>query len=255
MEVNSSITGNYYNYNWFNINKTVLTFALDANADISSENAELTEEQRLDVKGLYIGSGNLKIKYLPVNANIKFPSVIAYQAYNCSVQRVNDDHFKDLFELETVHLTRNKISFISSDAFKDLVNLKFLNLAINKLTLINKKVFRNLQKLESFNLSWNEIEFVSVNAFDSMTELRNASLSYNNIQAIFSEHFVNNRKLENVWLNDNKIKHIDSGLFNNHNYLILVNFNRNSCIKNEFCDKIFICSNKLNEINNKIALC
>lgn len=74
-------------------------------------------------------SENKNILFLPVLVHEKFPNVIAYYAFHCSIREISKKNFEKLSRLEDLNLNSNQIEIIRSDTFEDLVALQQLHIS------------------------------------------------------------------------------------------------------------------------------
>lgn len=85
------------------------------------------------VEGLRLAE-NRKIRFLPEKVSEKFPNLLAYYAYSCSLTEVFKINFEKLVKLKILLLDSNQIVKIPSDTFEDLKSLEYVQL--------RKKLFR-----------------------------------------------------------------------------------------------------------------
>ncbi|CAG9809768.1 unnamed protein product [Chironomus riparius] len=236
---------------WFRFNMRLWTFRINSNDAILVENGEISTTKNEAIKALTFNN-NKNIKFPPVKVHEKFPNLVAYQIFNCSVKDVRHKNFEHLSEIQAVYLGYNLITHISSDTFIDLPKLKFLSLQGNQLQSIDGHMFENLKNLKELFLNDNHINFISRSAFDDLTELRNISIAENKIEYLTEEHFQKNTKLENIFLNRNKIRSLSPTMFDNMKLLVGVNLKDNLCIDGDFYVDIEHCITRFSELKEKI---
>jgi Leucine rich repeat len=117
---------------WRDHVKEAETCWMDKLTSIDSKEMTIAIDRDETIEGLSFWC-NLKIKFLPIQVNEKFPNLLAYQASFCSVKEISKDHFKGLTKLKLLHLEGNQIEKVSTDTFEDLVALEGLDLSRKKL--------------------------------------------------------------------------------------------------------------------------
>ncbi|KAM0680790.1 hypothetical protein GINT2_001064 [Glugoides intestinalis] len=156
-----------------------------------------------------------------------------------NIKELQPNIFNNLQKLESLYLSKNKLTEFPSCVFDGLVNLKSFWLEDNNIKELQPNIFNNLQKLESLNLYDNKLtEFPSC-VFDGLVNLKSFGLQNNNIKELQPNIFNNLQKLEylnlsknkltefpscvfdglvnlkSFWLEDNNIKELQPNLFNN----------------------------------------
>ena len=74
-----------------------------------------------------------------------------------SIELIDINTFKDMYNLEKLYLDDNKIKQLGNGVFQDLINLRVLWLESNNIISIDRNIFINLNKLELVCLSNNPI--------------------------------------------------------------------------------------------------
>lgn len=127
----------------------------------------------------------------------------------------NGDEAFCLAALETLDLSRNKISRIEPDVMNGLPSLRELNLSNNRLDFVDKKeivsnfrLFHNLAHLERLNLSHNRIVHVNQDSFaaDTLEGLKTLRLDNNQIARIGFNTFARLKQLRLLDLGSNRIR-------------------------------------------------
>lgn len=236
---------------WFKFDMKFWTFRVNSDNVILVENVEIQAARSEAVKGLTF-SNNKNVKYPPVKVHEKFPHLVAYQIYNCSLKDVRYENFENLTDLQAVYLGYNVLTAIPVDIFKDLSKLKFLSLQGNHLHSIHEDVFKNLINLRELFLNHNHIHLLPPNIFENLRELRNISLTDNKIELLTDEHFRNNGQMENIFLHSNKIKELDSKMFDHMRNLKVVHLKGNVCVNEDFFIETDSCEKRLDEIKARI---
>lgn len=67
---------------------------------------------------------NRKIAFLPVEIYEKFPNLIAYAAWSCSIKDLQKENFHNLKEIKLINLSDNLLETIHSNTFEGLMNLE-----------------------------------------------------------------------------------------------------------------------------------
>lgn len=102
-------------------------------------------------------SENRNILFLPVLVYKKFPNLIAYYAFHCSIREISKKNFEKLSRLEDLNLNSNQIERIRSDTFEDLVALQQLHISeCSKTVILN---------ILSFSLSAGSNQIKQMNGF------------------------------------------------------------------------------------------
>lgn len=81
---------------------------------------------------------NPKVHFLPVEVYLKFPNLVVYTAFQCSVKTISKKNFKRLNKLSCLELNDNLIESIPSNTFEDLISLMKLNLSKKNLKIIKE---------------------------------------------------------------------------------------------------------------------
>lgn len=189
----------------------------------------MTDTTSINVQGLKISAqademvcglrftDNEKVSFLPNNVHKKFPNLLGFDAFSCSIKSVSRENFKGLKRLEELWLGANRIEKIMNNTFLDLTSLKRLNLGKkgllfvlfsilflkfshvdkNKIKFLNGATFNHLNRLEKVWLSENDCidkNFEGQNEILRMLEDVTAKCSFNesddeNEQKTFQELF------------------------------------------------------------------
>lgn len=157
-----------------------------------------------DVRGVEIH--NQKTFYIIRDLTDFFPNMTDLYVFRSDIRRISrSDFWYYRHQLETLSLSRNRLTFVPTDAFEDLIRLEYLSLSFNALTAVpNLKALKKLKELYLFE---NSIESLSATDFES------------------------NVKLEIIWLYYNKIQYIDfAGVFDYASNLKYADLTNNRCI-------------------------
>lgn len=129
------------------------------------------------------------------------------------MNRIDENLFKGLSSLKELILEANQIEEIHPNAFQDLTNLETLYLSRNKLTRIDENIFKGLSNLYLLIVNNNEINEIDEFAFSDLSNLGRLDLSHNMIEQLGSNVFRNLTKLQFLTLHNNQLFSIDSKTF------------------------------------------
>lgn len=247
---------------WFYLDKNLLTCRIDSQKIVKGK-FTLSPLADSSIEAVSF-EHNKNLTIIPDNIAHYFPNVIGFQAFNCSVEIINEKNFKGLKKLRNLNLSHNKIQTIQCDAFIDLNKLEFLTLSNNKIKflctrlfsalenlrslffytneikILHSKTFHSLHNLEHLNLNNNEIQFLPAESiFETLTIIKNVSLGYKKLEFINENLFVNNTKLEKIWLRNNKIKSLSENILDGKTSLHYIDVRDNECINKFYWAKDF----------------
>ena len=175
-----------------------------------------------------------EVKFLIENIAETFPNLVQYEVEFCPIKNINNNHFKNLFNLEKLMLGTNQIEKISKDSFKDLTSLKFLSLQHNKLKKFDSEWFKTLTNLETLGMHYNEVEELDAKICSELANLVKVDFTGNQLISIPANLFQKNFKLKMIELNYNKIQIINAAMFDHLTELRYVQLYGNECIDNMF---------------------
>lgn len=204
------ITCEYYGYDWNDWGKRYTCSA--KLEDVTKPGIAITNvigehkgsNTNEDVRGVEIQ--NQKTFYIIRGLTQYFPNMTDLYVFRSDLRRLSRSDFTNYqHRLETLSLSRNRITFIPNDTFDDLIRLEILSLSFNALTVVpNLKALKNLKELYLFE---------------------------NSIESLIATDFESNEKLEVIWLYWNKIQYIDpAGVFDYAPHLKYVDLTNNRCI-------------------------
>ncbi|XP_011308295.1 protein toll [Fopius arisanus] len=158
----------------------------------------------------------------------------------------------DFRSLETLVLSRNKLTNVTADLLHDLQNLTLLNLrendlrelphgfldiphlesielGSNKLEIIEPAIFQNLEKLKLLNIWSNKLVEIKPHSFDKLKSIRSIDMHSNNLQTLPRDIFAPLKNLIVVNLSQNNFtaNSLPEGLFSNNSLLRNVIFFEN----------------------------
>lgn len=90
---------------------------------IDEPNYEISSRKNETIQGLTFNA-NKKIFFLPLEAFKKFPNLLGYSAYECSIKSIVKENFQNLNKLTVIYLHKNQIETILSDTFEGLSSLQ-----------------------------------------------------------------------------------------------------------------------------------
>lgn len=94
---------------------------------INSSNYKISTPKDQTVQGLRL-NGNKKILFLPLETYKKFPNLLGYYAYECSIKKLRKEDFLNLDQLKHIIMFKNQIEMIYSDTFEGLTSLQRIDL-------------------------------------------------------------------------------------------------------------------------------
>ena len=232
--ISKTITCNFDIVQWFYFNSNLRTCSAE-NLVINDTGFTIVHPLLLSVKAVDM-TDNARINFLPEKMAEKFPNLVAISFRDCSIEYVNENHFKDLHELVSLNLALNRIEMIESGAFDDNSKLEVLKLNNNNITSLGDNLFDRLLNLKELHLANNKIAFIDPRTFQNLANIQEISLANNKLEMINENLLANNGKLEIISFGDNYMKSIDSKMFDGKKKLISVDFERNFCI-DDFYEK------------------
>jgi hypothetical protein len=153
------------------------------------------------------------------------------------IKTVNGLAFSGKPLLDTLDLSRNKISDLPDETFSLVKSLKKLDLSGNE--IVNPKWFGNLGKIQELYLNNNKIIDLAAGTFGSSDFLTYLSLANNGLTTIKSESFGALPNLATIDLQHNKINEIDEQFINNSGVETL-NANGNVCVDKDIEGRKYI---------------
>ena len=118
----------------------------------------------------------------------------------------------------------------SQSIFGGLFNLRTLNISHNNVTYLSHNPFCDLTGLELLNLGWNHIHFLSHNIFNGLGSLTSLIIRGNHIQMIESDIFLPLRQVNSIGLEGNCLSDLCDNLFDGNPNLILLQLHNNNFI-------------------------
>jgi Leucine-rich repeat (LRR) protein len=200
------------------------------------------------------------IYYIPASIFNYFVNLKWLEIYNCDVQVIRNNTFKNATKLVEIVLSRNMISALGPDTFKGATNLRTIDLEFNQISSIDGNAFRGLPNLSDLKLKDNKITILDVETFsglknlvildlgnndlsslhkDIFKNLKNVydlDLSNNSLVALDPTIFMENPKLKYLYLKDNEIIALNRKMFN-RNDIRTLRLENNKCVNDNFYEK------------------
>lgn len=123
------------------------------------------------------------------------------------------DTFDAADKLEVLRLSSNDLSNVPPFVFRQLKNLKTLDLGRNKIDIIDNEAFRGLISLERLYLSDNNIKSLPTRVFYPLRKLNTLSLENNQISELNDDTFRYNPMIRSLGLSNNTFKDLQNELF------------------------------------------
>ncbi|RDD36630.1 Insulin-like growth factor-binding protein complex acid labile subunit [Trichoplax sp. H2] len=190
-----------------------------------------------------------KIKKLDISSNrlhqIEDGSFI--NAKNLKTLYINDNDIrniaftKDIWSLENLYASSNKLEELSGVVFSSLVHLKVLDLSTNNFKTIDSEALTSLKSLEELYLEDIGLKSLSRINFAELNLLKKLILGNNDIEAIFQHQFSGLNDLQVLDLSKNLIIKVPDDTLQNMISLQTLYLNENKL--SEF-DAHIICSNR-----------
>lgn len=117
--------------------------------------------------------------------------------------------FHKYVSLQTLVLSKNKISELPTNIFDSLKELKILDLSQNKITTLDSKLFKNNKRLKMLSVSLNEITELSRELFENLSELLILNINGNKINAFDFTCLKYCNKLKVIHFSDNFLRKIN----------------------------------------------
>lgn len=102
------------------------------NQTIENEEFVLRLEPDTTVEGFEVSKNNA-VQFLPRHIGATFPNLKDFMAWVCGLTIVRDFYFANMRNTRYLILGNNKIAAIEPNSFKDLVNVNWLHLGKNKI--------------------------------------------------------------------------------------------------------------------------
>lgn len=80
-----------------------------------------------------------------------FPNLLGISIYSCELKEIHQGNLKPFAQLESLHLSNNKISVLEHDLFKFNPKLVRIRVNGNQISHVESSVFIDLKNLKSLN--------------------------------------------------------------------------------------------------------
>lgn len=151
-----------------------------------------------------------------------FPKLTDFHAENSAIEKIEDDAFRNMAELNWVDVAFNKLTTIHPDLFKDSPNMYHFNVSGNtQLVIPEKGPFLNAPQLQWLDLQQSNIEKLSPDTFKNLANLKYLNLARNNIKVLPNDVFKSLTKLNSLDLSGNKLKSAPISVFQHMKPLVL----------------------------------
>lgn len=136
-----------------------------------------------------------------------------FEAHHNNIKVIHSFTFLNV-TLRKVYLSHNHIELIEEEAFKDLYNLEDVDLSNNKLKSINSNMFVNLIKLIEFDLADNLIKVLGTNDLNFLRGRRLLNLNFCcNSMKVLHPKSMSNLTLQNLYINRNCLTDFQEDVF------------------------------------------
>lgn len=141
---------------------------------------------------------------------------------------LTSDVLKNVSNVKKIDLSKNELRQIDAGAFSDLYKLNYLDLSVNKIEFLPDELFQPLGALEVLSLAHNRLQQISSAHFTSTTNIVYLSLDSNQLEHIDTTAFNHLGNLQYLHLSQNRLTEFNHRLLHakhlyvNHNQLKLL---------------------------------
>ena len=114
---------------------------------------------------------------------------------NCRFQSIEKVPYENL---NSLHIRNSVVSTIKDNAFQDMFKLETLELSDNKLRNLTKNLFLGLDSLKTLVITGNNLELIPSDALEYLMSLEKVEFSYNSGLQLPSEIFSMNHNLKSI---------------------------------------------------------
>ena len=218
---------------------------------------------RLDLSEMFLS--NITLKMLS-----NFQHLTTLVASYCDVEKVEENLFVQLSNLETIHLEGGQL--VELNEIEKLKNLRKISLHLNQLEYICLNGSQNLEyvdlsynkfsewrdnwlfaydEIQLLNMSHNQLVSLSSTAFKSVISIVSLDLSHNAISTLTS---LGPLKVTHLFMSSNSLSSIEDDFFDTlHQTLVSLDLSSNRFTQFPFSFKIFHQLQSLNLANNKLG--
>ncbi|XP_070507652.1 putative leucine-rich repeat-containing protein DDB_G0290503 [Chironomus tepperi] len=192
------------------------------NAEIAEVNGKhMSGYDSSKVEALIIEHQNVAV--LPMKVGQVFENLIRFEVKNSALLEILRENFEEM-DLKILKIVENPIEKIPDDAFDDLKNLEELDLSGNKIENFPSKN----EKLKILTVDGNKIKELDLK---NLQDLKTFSAKNNEIEELTEDLFENNPNLEVMFFSHNKLTKISPNLTQNLENLRQFDFTGNPCLK------------------------
>ncbi|PSN50837.1 hypothetical protein C0J52_03272 [Blattella germanica] len=175
---------------------------------------EISNSDILDLKAQWT-KGRNSFTWLKVNFNEK-------------LNRLSNDSFIHLQNLERLDLSHNNISSLDIIVFFPLLNLTTLAINYNKLIRLQTGLFSRQRHLKVLKLDHNNIKTIDSVILNSLMDLETLWLNNNELESLDGRSFMSLENLKILDLSSNHLKILQDSLFSYQKKLETLNLNMNN---------------------------
>ncbi|XP_050329921.1 protein toll-like [Bactrocera neohumeralis] len=176
-----------------------------------------------------------------------------------ALQSLATANFSHLTQLQSLHLPRNKLSYVPAHALAPLTELLRINLSENRLRALNATMFAQQLKLVAIDLSDNELQTLPMDLFTRTQRLQELRLSHNQLKQIPNTLFAPLNYLKVLYLNNNQLSSLQPDTFAHNDELqkLHLQYNRLEIAAPAMCTifatlknvaELFLSNNQLTQI-------
>lgn len=141
------------------------------------------------------------------------PTQLKVLHLQCNKLTVVKNSFLNLPMLETIDLSKNRISTLNCSDFAGLKQLNKLYLSNNKISKLPSCMFKDLNNLEILMLESNKLLTIGTAFKSTLPSLKQLKLSYNKLSTLHKESFMGLSNLIALDIGDNQISEIEAQAF------------------------------------------
>nr|XP_027778772.1 toll-like receptor 13 [Marmota flaviventris]XP_027778774.1 toll-like receptor 13 [Marmota flaviventris] len=158
-------------------------------------------------------SQNSDLVHLNDNEFVAMPSLQSLHLNKCQLSFVSNKTWSSLQNLTALYLSHNKFKSFPDFAFSPLKGLQSLFLSKNPITELNHMAFHGLDLLKELNLAECWIVMIDSSSFVHFTNLESLDLRLNNIHTLKRRTFQFLKKLKVLILSRNRLEVIEENAF------------------------------------------
>nr|CAL25135.1 leureptin [Manduca sexta] len=153
---------------------------------------------------------------------------VAITLKDCRITDVDIEAFKNVYNLEEIDLSRNKISSLKVGVFDGIPKVSSLTLSKNLLSTLPLGLFDNLPKLQRLDLGGNKIKFLQLGIFNYLPQLVRLDLAKNEFlgKELDPCLFNRNPKIKYLYFSGNNMSEAPDQLLNGFQNLKFLGLNK-----------------------------